>query len=333
MEELRPLSLGELIDRSVAFWRQRWRPLFVLYLGFALGGYAVIKAGNAVVHRYFPAAASFDALEATRVQGPDKLLGELVGGFAVTFASLGVYMLITSFAAVAVTRYAMLSYLGQPTGPREAIGEAAARTGKTLAMFALTAVWTVAVIALATLPGAGLITLAVFSEGAGSAALAVLGSGVAMLGALVAIVWSILRFFLTSQLVAVEDLPLWRLFVRSGQLTSGRVGPGLGGLVKARLTVLLTVMGMVILIVSLVGNIPALGLQVAYAPSLVRLDPALVPVGLLVPAELVDVVFTSVVAPLYVVFQTLVYLDMRVRREGLDLKLKLTGPAEALKAA
>ncbi len=258
-------------------------------LGFALGGYAVIKAGNAAVHRYFPAAASFMVPQATWVQGPDKLLGELVGGFAVTFASLGVsthadHLLRRGgghpLRDAAVPRPAHRPEGGLTARPRPAHRQDAGDVRAT-------AVWTVAVIALATLPGAGLITLAVFSEGAGSAALAVLRQRRGDAGRAGGDRLVDLRFFLTSQLVAVEDLPLWRLFVRSGQLTSGRVGPGLGGLVKARLTVLLTVMGMVILIVSLVGNIPALGLQVAYAPSLVRLDPALVPVGLLVPAELV----------------------------------------------
>jgi hypothetical protein len=32
--ELQPLAMGELIDRSVSFWRAEVKPLFRLYLPF-----------------------------------------------------------------------------------------------------------------------------------------------------------------------------------------------------------------------------------------------------------------------------------------------------------
>jgi hypothetical protein len=49
----------------------------------------------------------------------------------------------------------------------------------------------------------------------------------------------------------------------------------------------------------------------------------LAPPGLLVPLELAESALGAVFAPLYVVFQVFFYVDMRVRREGLDLALKL----------
>jgi hypothetical protein len=48
-----------------------------------------------------------------------------------------------------------------------------------------------------------------------------------------------------------------------------------------------------------------------------------VPLALLVPLQLLQTVLGALVAPLYVVFQTFFYVDMRVRREGLDLELAL----------
>ncbi len=331
MEDLRPLSLGEIIDRSVSFWRRKWKALFGLYVGFSLAAYVAFKAGQVVMQHRFPALGGLHAFEAA--QRGERLGSELLGGAAVMTASMLAYTFVSALGGVAVTRFALLAYLDQPSEPRAAMHDALARTGRTLGVFVLTVVWTLLAMALAMSPGAALIAIGLLTDGAATAILVVLGGLLASFGALVGFLWSILRFFLTSQLVAMEDLPLWRLFVRSGELTAGRVAPGLGGLVKVRLTVLLTVMGLVLFIVSLVGSLPQLALQVAYAPSLVQLDPALVPPWLLVPAELVDVIFTAVVAPLYVVFQSLVYLDMRVRREGFDLKLKLSGAAEALKAA
>jgi hypothetical protein len=42
---------------------------------------------------------------------------------------------------------------------------------------------------------------------------------------------------------------------------------------------------------------------------------------MLVPAQLIQVFVGAMVGPLYVVFQVVFYLDMRVRREGVDLDL------------
>jgi hypothetical protein len=327
MEQLRPLTLGEIIDRAVSFWRTRWRPLFVIYLGFMLLGYVVYKAGALIVEAKFPAVkALFGSLADYKLlRDADPI--ELSKGAAVMSASLLVYMLITSFGAVAVTRYSMFEYLGVKSTPREAIEAGVRRAPMAVGIFSMSIVWTVLIVALAMAPGFGLVAMGIRAETtAGGTALGALGVLLALGGLVVAVLWSILRFFLTSQLVAMEDVPLWRLFVRSGQLTSGRVAPGVGGFVKVRLTVLLTVMGLVILLVSLIGSVPTFALQVAYVPQ----SP---PWFLMVPAELLDTVFTALITPIYVVFQSLVYLDMRVRREGLDLKLKLSSAEEALKAA
>jgi hypothetical protein len=323
MEQLRPLTLGEIIDRAVSFWRQRWRPLFVIYLGWALAGYAVFKASGLIVERYFPEVkaltGSLAELKVMRQADPIVLLK----GAGVLSAGLLLYVLIGSLGSVSVTRYAMLEYLGMKVAPRDAIREGARRSGSAVGLFLMSMVWTGLVTLLSMVPGGALMALSVRNDSVLGATL----GGLLMLGGLlVAVLWSILRFFLSSQLVAMEDVSLWRLFVRSGQLTSGRVGPGVIGFVKLRLTVLLTVMGLVLMLVSMIGSTPTFILQAAFYP-------APIPWFVGVPAELVDTVFTALISPVYVVFQTVVYLDMRVRREGLDLKLKLSSAEEALKAA
>ena len=42
--DLRPLELGELIDRTISFWRAHLKPLFALGVGFQLVIYALSKA-------------------------------------------------------------------------------------------------------------------------------------------------------------------------------------------------------------------------------------------------------------------------------------------------
>ena len=128
------------------------------------------------------------------------------------------------------------------------------------------------------------------------------------------------------QVIATEPVRAFGAFKRADALSSGRVMQGIEGLVKVRLTVLVTVIGGVLLIVSIVASLPTL---IAGAASGASFEPGhtltdVLPLAILVPLQLVQTVLGALVAPLYVVFQTFFYVDMRVRREALDLELALT---------
>jgi hypothetical protein len=81
------------------------------------------------------------------------------------------------------------------------------------------------------------------------------------------------------------------------------------------------------------SGLPALFIQLAYSNPFNPTDPGLsaVPQMLLVPAELLQVVGQAVFNPLGLVFYAMFYLDMRMRREGLDLERRLE--ARSAKAA
>ena len=120
----------------------------------------------------------------------------------------------------------------------------------------------------------------------------------------------------------MEDASAWRSFRRSGQLLSGRIEPGFIGRVPVRAMLLVTVASGILLSVSLLCGLPSILLQFVYRnPD----NPAvsLAPQALLVPAELLQVVGQSVFNPLGLVVYSMLYLDMRVRREGLDLERQL----------
>jgi hypothetical protein len=94
------------------------------------------------------------------------------------------------------------------------------------------------------------------------------------------------------------------------------------GLVKMRLMVLITVVALLLLLISVISGAPIFVLRAVYGNLL---DPAAgdVPAYLMVPAELLNLAVGAAMYPLYVAFQTIFYADMRARREGLDLELKL----------
>jgi hypothetical protein len=84
--------------------------------------------------------------------------------------------------------------------------------------------------------------------------------------------------------------------------------------------------------VTLVFGLPAIIVQFTFSNPM---DPLAavnnpVPQAVLVPAELLQVVGQALFSPLGFVLYALFYVDMRVRREGLDLERRLGGkPSEA----
>ena len=87
----------------------------------------------------------------------------------------------------------------------------------------------------------------------------------------------------------------------------------------------------ILLVVGIVTGVPAMIVEFAYGHPFdpAGSDPDAVPQLLLIPAQLLQVGAQAVFSPLYLVFGALFYVDMRVRREGLDLELKLEATSAA----
>jgi len=322
------MRLGELIDRSASFWRAHWKPLFQLAVGFQLAQFTLLKVNELLTRRFFPAMRG-DVAELAK-DNPTEALAQLTGGLGLlVVVALGT-LFVSQVGGVATTHFVYPKLLGREgPGLGESVRFSLAKLWPTLGAFALSIAWSAVVGAALLVPGAGLAAggavLLLRDAKVPGAVLLVLGLLAALVGFIVLVLWFLIRFLLTAQVVALEGVGARQVFRRTDALSSGRVEPGPLGLVKARLTVLVTVIGALLVVVGLVATLPSLVLGIAYGASF---QPGhtindVVPQALLVPVELVQVVLGSLFAPLYVVFQVAFYLDMRVRREGLDLELKL----------
>ena len=69
MTPLRPLGLGELLDRAVNFWRANWRALFFLMLVFQISELIVIKFSQAATRHFFPLMSGADVMALAAQQG------------------------------------------------------------------------------------------------------------------------------------------------------------------------------------------------------------------------------------------------------------------------
>lgn len=333
LKELRPLALGELIDRSATFWRAHLKPLFVLCFGFELANAILSKAVQLILERTSPILrAAQPELQARTQNDPTGVLIEF-GMVMLAFGVLSV-VLIWSYwlSTIAVARYVVPIQLGESARPSDGIRRGLRRIGSFTGAYLLTQLWALGATLLTMLPGGLLFGLGLLLASAGansrpatvlSVVLLILGGLVLLLGWLAAFFWYFLRFALLAPVFAMEDLSAFGSFRRSGQLISGRVTNGFLGRVKVRAMILFSVVAGILLAVSLVSGLPVWIVRLAYGNPFDPAAAAAIPQSLLVPAELLQVVGQSFFTPLALVFSAMFYLDMRMRREGLDLERRL----------
>jgi hypothetical protein len=220
--------------------------------------------------------------------------------------------------------------LGQKPSPGGSIRYAFARLGAATRALILLALLSTAVCLLS---GLALSVVMIFASvvGTGGGALGgtagvlivLMGAAVGFFAFALGFLWYVLRFLLIAPVLAVEELSAVASIQRSGKLMSGKIGPGVMNGVKVRATVLITAMMLVVLVVTSLGAIPSMVLTFAYAKDGIFGGSSAVPELFLIPAELFHVGVQSLFAPLYIALASIFYLDMRARREGLDLELKL----------
>ena len=327
--ELRPLALGEIIDRSAIFWRRNLKTLFLLAFGFDLLGYILTKGMQLV------------ALQTQRTllasSGSEEEAVAALGAAGQMMLALGVTMVLALWlyqvVNVVVARYVVPSLLGDKAEPADGYRRAWQKLGALTGAYVLSLLWAMAMSFLLSLPGvllaAGGGALSFLASG-GSRVLGsiLLGLGLILmlLGVTGAMLWYLLRFSLLAPTLAMEDLGAVGAFRRCGSLLSGRVEPGFGGLVTVRAMILVTVVTAIVLTVGLTSGLPVLLARYAYGnlsmdARVVVANP--VPQAVLVPLELLQVSCQALFSPLALVFYATFYLDLRVRREGLDLERRL----------
>ncbi|MET0782591.1 MAG: glycerophosphoryl diester phosphodiesterase membrane domain-containing protein, partial [Microbacterium sp.] len=304
---LRPLTFGTILGRSFAALRQNPRVL----LGFALcvqtAAYLVVLLGVGAV-----ALASFARLDTLR-EGTDEFDAVMAGSIALTAiagivlglaaGALGVIVqgvVVSEVAHAAVAEKLTLSALWQRVKPVvwRLIGYSLLLT---LAVLGLIAVVTAAIIAIgvAALPVAVGLTILV------------------ILAAIPLTLWLSTKLLLVPATIILEHATIRRAIARSWTLIRGRFWPALGVIVIISL-----VFGAIAQVVSIPFSFLTTGLTTIISPT-GDPDPSAI-IGILVAVVLTQVV-TLLIQSVAVVVQAtataIIYIDCRMRREGLDIDL------------
>lgn len=297
--DLRPLTLGELLDRSFSLYRHH----FWLFVGImALPSLLGLTFG-VLVALFNPQPASQGSVAEAN---PAELLGAMLWFFAAALGMVVVYFITYAVALGATTVAVSQIYMGQPLSIRAAYAPLRGLVGRLALLLLLVSIRLVGIVLL----------LFAFIGFAG--ALAAGGSpivaGVIFLaggfGMFVLWIWVVLRYAVSVPAAVLEDESATEAIRRSIVLTKGSL---------LRVFVLV-----------------AFTMVITYAVLAIFQGPFLFAAAMAGPdsstffwMNLLGTVTGSIggafTAPLMIVAFAVLYYDLRVRNEGLDLQLMLAG--------
>jgi hypothetical protein len=306
--DLRPLGLGELLDRAFTLYRNH----FFLFIGimalpetiiiFATLTFSLLTRNNFAAMINVPQGAQPD---------PQQVLAN----FGSTFGLLMVFYLVYGIiyvAAVCATTFAVSAvYLGKGSTIRDAYRKIRGRIGSVigfcfLLILILFAVW----IAVGIVTG-----IAAVAAGAAlsfiSPVLAGLVTVVVVFGAAALVIWVMMRFTLSLPVLLLENRGAVDSLARSGTLTQGHRGR--------------VFLGMVVMFAIAFGINTAIVLPTTIPALLITLKHAFMPAWLVVLQSLSAGIAGTLTGPLLSIALALIYYDVRVRKEAFDLELML-GP-------
>jgi hypothetical protein len=289
------MSVADLVDEIFRLYRANAQILF--------GVSAVIWLPASVVFfilqlTYFSNIPQFDP---TRVLTPQELsdtFTDVIGALAVAFV---VGVVAAPLLLAAITSVVSARYLGRPITIGAAVRRSFACYFRILASYAV--VFIVATTASIVLTIIGSILVAVIANMVGGTIGGVIGVllvFVIFVAAFAVFVWLITTWTLTGQAIVIEDTGALRSLSRSRGLVAGSRWRVIG------INILLFLIQIVLF------SVPSTLVAIIAAPLPMPLGPAV--------SEVVTVTAQIAYFPVQLGTLTLLYYDLRVRKEGFDLK-------------
>jgi hypothetical protein len=304
---IRPLAIGEVIDRAVALTIRHFKVLFLAMLVVQLPALAFYRTYAASLQQAFGEALA---------RPPAAFAG--LAGASASFAALLAFLQLAATAAAAVV--VAPSLLGRP--PEASL----AALGRSL----LARAWPIAssaalqMLLLVAAPAVGAVPGLLLAWRAGTAATRLVGLGAALLGAVVLLLGVLLRLVLAPAAAGVEGLPGFRALARSARLMAPGRGLSLEERPGLRASILLLATFLIALAANGLAGLPRAVAVIATGRSTLGTAlPLAVDVGLAVFEALAN----AAVQPFSLVALAVFYFDRRARREGLDLELWADGLA------
>ncbi|HEX6293112.1 MAG TPA: hypothetical protein VFZ66_28280 [Herpetosiphonaceae bacterium] len=310
---IRQLGLGELLDESFRLYRSNFLT-FVAITALILVPYTLISF---IVQ--YPLQEQLAELQNQANSGsnpfgqasPFQFFSDMLFWY-VGLMGLGLFytVIFQPLLEGALAHGISQRYLGRETGVGESFGAAlrrgAALIGARLIPTLIGAAITGGVFGLLALLGVLLVGQSISDESSAQslAGIAILGMlGLGLLAVISVLILALLvRIFFTSQAVMVEGQGAWSSLVRSWHLTQGYFWRTVGYLL------------VILLLMYFLVSVPAM--VIVMPTVLLNVDPRIQ----LVISSVVSAVFSVIATPFSMISYTLMYFDLRIRKEGFDLE-------------
>jgi hypothetical protein len=303
--ELRPSSLGEILDRTA----QMYRSHFLVYFGIA-----AIAASTVLIPKLigYLLLSFYTHGNATQFAGMSVLISGLMGLIS---------LLPMALSMAAIAHAVATNYLGQITTIRQAYSSIRRRWYRYVLILLATYCYSFAPVFAAAV-ATGAVSAAVRASFSRNLVVGVLM--VMILVAIVAACWWMLRWALAIPASLLEDLKVHRSLKRSAMLTKGSRG---------RIFVMVLLVLAVVTVISYAAQIPMLFLFFLHKGQLTFATQMFSSFGIFLSS--------SFVIPIWSIALTLFYYDQRIRKEGYDVEWLMeqaamapgaTSPAEASSA-
>lgn len=304
--ELRPLSLGEVLDRTFALYRSRF---------WLFAGITAVSASVQVVVQAISLATSHRMMRQLTITpgtlAPTFNLRQIAGAQLGTWIAALVFVLVAAIANAATTLALGEVYLNRPASAKQALSIAFKRWYRWIGI----GLWQAgSMLWIFVLAMAASLLLIGFGARLHNTALTVIGGIIAVLavlGGLPAGVVLYLRNCLAIPAAMIEKLTIPAAMRRSKALAAGT---------KGRIFVVLLITGVLYLVVGVLES-PA-SIFILMAPTQQHYLAQAITL-------LVSFLGHMVVAPIGLIGLTLLYFDQRVRKEALDLQLLLENTSSA----
>lgn len=303
---LRPLGVGEILDGAVSTMRTYWRTV----LGISLTVAVVTQLGLILLQGLLlNDSETADVLSDPGSSGSEVLraLGALMAGTAVVVVISVVGSIVATALLTTVTSRAVL---GRPVSTGEAWRDARPQVPKLFGLLLLLGVISAGVVFGGALPGILVLALG-GNEGAGIALLAL-----GMLAALVVAIWLTVRFSLASPALMLERQSIVKSMSRSAKLVRGSwwrvVGIQLLAGIIANIVSSLVVIPFTLIAAAVSGE----GMTSFFTTGTQNAGWTF-----LVISGIGSVIGATVTLPINAGVTVLLYIDQRIRREGLDIEL------------
>ena len=304
---LHPLTFGTILGRSFAALRQNPRVL----LGFALIvqtlAYLVVLA--AVLGVSFASFSRLDTLQ----PGTDEYETVLAGSIALTAVTGIVLGLAAGALSVIVQGIVVVEVTHAAVAEKLTLGQLWRQIKPIVwRLIGYSMLVILAVIAVVVLVVLGIIGIAVIAPPA-----AIILTILLILAAIPLTWWLMIKLLLAPATIIVEHATIVQALKRSWALTRGRFWPALGIIL-----VISVIFGAVAQVISIPLGFLSMGLTTVIAPTG---DPEPSAIIAILATGLLTQVLTLLLQAVAIVVQStataIIYIDCRMRREGLDLDL------------